>query len=420
MDARTLPPVVERFLRYVRIDTRADRDSDSTPSTDKQKDLSRLLGEELAALGVADAAMDEHGVVYGHLPAVGAGEDAPALALVAHVDTSPDEPGGPVVPVIHREYGGGVVELPGDPSVRLDPERSPALADHVGHHLITSDGTTLLGSDDKAGVAIIMQAVEDLLAAPSRPRPPLAICFTVDEEVGRGVDHLDYARLGAEVAYTIDGGAVGTFSFETFHAAEARLRVAGVNVHPGYAKGVMVNALTILAEILQGLPESERPERTSGREGYLCPYESSATISEANVRILLRDFEEEGMARRKALVTALVETARVRHPKATIELQLVDQYKNMRSYIEAKDPRAVSFAFAAAKELGIELVSELVRGGTDGSRMSEAGLPTPNVFTGGHDFHSRFEWNTVQNLEAALAYVEALVTYWGEHGAQDA
>jgi tripeptide aminopeptidase len=420
MDARTLPPVVERFLRYVRIDTRADRDSDSTPSTDKQKDLSRLLGEELAALGVADAAMDEHGVVYGHLPAVGAGEDAPALALVAHVDTSPDEPGGPVVPVIHREYGGGVVELPGDPSVRLDPERSPALADHVGHHLITSDGTTLLGSDDKAGVAIIMQAVEDLLAAPSRPRPPLAICFTVDEEVGRGVDHLDYARLGAEVAYTVDGGAVGTFSFETFHAVEARLRVAGVNVHPGYAKGVMVNALTILAEILQGLPESERPERTSGREGYLCPYESSATISEANVRILLRDFEEEGMARRKALVTALVETARVRHPKATIELQLVDQYKNMRSYIEAKDPRAVSFAFAAAKELGIELVSELVRGGTDGSRMSEAGLPTPNVFTGGHDFHSRFEWNTVQNLEAALAYVEALVTYWGEHGAQDA
>jgi len=416
MDARTLPPVVERFLRYVRIDTRADRDSDATPSSAKQKDLSRLLAEELAALGVEDAAMDEHGVVYGRLPALGAGEAAPTLALVAHVDTSPDEPGGPVVPVIHWDYDGGVVELPGDPAVRLDPERSPALADHVGHHLVTGDGTTLLGSDDKAGVAIIMQAVENLLADGARPRPPLAVCFTVDEEIGRGVDHLDYDRLGAEVAYTVDGGAVGTFSFETFHAAEARIRVRGTNVHPGYAKDIMVNALTIVAEILQGLPESERPESTSGREGYFCPYESSATISEANVRILLRDFEEKGMARRRALVTSLVEAARLRHPKATIELELVDQYKNMRSYIEEKDSRAVSFAFAAAEELGIELESELVRGGTDGSRMSEAGLPTPNVFTGGHDFHSRFEWNTVQNLEAALAYVEALVTYWGEHG----
>lgn len=418
MGARTLPPVVERFLRYVRIDTRADRDSDSTPSTEKQKDLSRLLAEELAALGVEDAAMDEHGYVYGHLPAVGRGADAPALALVAHVDTAPDEPGGPVVPVIHWDYDGGVVELPGDPSVRLDPQRSSALADHVGHHLITGDGTTLLGSDDKAGVAIILQAVADLLTDGSRARPPLAICFTVDEEIGRGVDHLDYARLGAEVAYTVDGGAVGRLSFETFHAAEARLRVRGVNVHPGYAKHVMVNALTIQAEILQGLPESERPETTAGREGYFCPYEASATISEASARILLRDFEEQGMVRRKALLTALVEAARLRHPQATIELELVDQYKNMRSYIEAKDPRAVSFAFAAAEELGIPLEPELVRGGTDGSRMSEAGLPTPNVFTGGHDFHSRFEWNTVQNLEAALAYVEALVGYWGEHGGE--
>lgn len=417
MADRTLPPVVERFLRYVRIDTRADRDSDTTPSSAKQKDLSRLLAGELAALGVEGAEMDELGYVYGRLPGVGAGEDGPVLALVAHVDTSPDEPGGPVVPVIHWEYDGGVVELPGDPSVRLDPARSPALADHVGHHVITGDGTTLLGSDDKAGVAIVMQTVEDLLADGSRPRPPLAICFTVDEEIGRGVDHLDYERLGAEVAYTIDGGAVGRVSFETFHAAEARLTVRGTNVHPGYAKDVMVNALTILAEILQGLPDAERPETTADREGYFCPYEASATVSESTARVLLRDFEEEGMERRKALVRALVEAARIRHPKARIELDLVDQYKNMRSYIEAKDPRAVSFAFAAAEELGIPLESELVRGGTDGSRMSEAGLPTPNVFTGGHDFHSRFEWNTVQNLDAALAYVEALVGYWGEHGA---
>jgi tripeptide aminopeptidase len=418
MTEARLPPVVDRFLRYVRIDTQADRDSDATPSSARQKDLSRLLAAELTALGVEGTAMDDRGYVYGRLPAVGTGAGAPCLGLLAHVDTAPDEPGGPVVPVIHWNYDGGVVELPGDPAVRLDPARSPALGDHAGHHLITGDGTTLLGSDDKAGVAIIMQAVEDLLADPSRPRPPLSVCFTVDEEIGRGVDHLDRQRLGAEVAYTVDGGAVGTFSFETFHAAEARIRVRGVNVHPGYAKDVLVNALTILAEVLQGLPESERPESTAGREGYFCPYESTASISEASVRILLRDFEVEGMARRKALVAALVEAARLRHPQALVELELVDQYKNMRSYIEEKDPRAISFAFAAAEELGIELESELVRGGTDGSRLSEAGLPTPNVFTGGHDFHSRFEWNSVQNLEAALAYVEALVAYWGEHGAE--
>jgi len=417
MDAHLdLPDVVERFLRYVGIDTEADRESAATPSSEKQKDLSRLLVEELLELGVEGAAMDDHGYVYAGLAPSPGAESAPVLALVAHVDTSPDAPGGPVVPQIHQDYEGAVIELSGDPSVRLDPERSPELLNHIGHDLITSDGTTLLGSDDKAGVAIIMQTVADLLARSDHPRPPLRVCFTVDEEIGRGVDKLDLDRLGAQVAYTIDGGGVGTFSFETFNAAEAVLRVKGVGVHPGYAKDVMANATTIVAEMLAGLPASETPETTSDREGYFCAHYFQGDVTAAEARILLRDFTGDGLERRKQLVEQLAAAAATRHPRAQVMVEITDNYRNMREYIEQTDPRAISFAFAAAEALGVQLEEELVRGGTDGSRLSELGLPTPNVFTGGHDFHSRFEWNTVQNLESALAYVKGLVGYWAENG----
>ena len=418
-ESSDLPGVVERFLRYVRIDTQSDRDSETTPSTERQKELSRLLADELRALGLADAGMDEYGYVYATLPSTLPEEEAaatPVLALLAHVDTAQDEPGGPVAPLIHRDYDGSPITLPGDPSVTLDPARSPALLEHVGHDLITSDGTTLLGSDDKAGCAVIVQAVENLLAEPAIPRPPMRICFTVDEEIGRGVDKLDLERLGADVAYTIDGSGTGTLSYETFNAAQAVIEVAGVNVHPGYAKDVMANAAAILAGLVSRLPAGEAPETTADREGYYCLLESSGSISRARAKILLRDFTGEGLERRKALVEALAAEARAEHPRATIDLEITDQYKNMKSYIEATDPRAVSFAFAAAEALGIELRTELVRGGTDGSRLSEMGLPTPNVFNGGHDYHSRFEWNTVQNLEASLAYVERLVRHWAEHG----
>jgi len=414
-----LPPVVERFLRYVQIDTEADRDAHSTPSSEKQKDLSRLLAEELQGLGLDDAAMDDFGYVYASLPAApAAAAAAPNLALVAHVDTSPDAPGGPVKPLIHQDYDGSVIELPGDPSIKLDPAQSPELLSHLGHDLISSDGTTLLGSDDKAGVAIIMQTVEDLLADPELPRPALKICFTVDEEVGRGVDELDLARLDAQVAYTIDGGGVGTFSFETFNAAAAVIKVRGVGVHPGYAKDVMANATTIAGEIIAALPSHEAPETTSDREGYFCPYQVHADITAAEIHFLLRDFTGDGLDRRKRLLQQVVDAAGTRHPRAEITLEITDNYRNMREYIEQTDPRAISFAFAAAEAMGVELVEELVRGGTDGSRLSEMGLPTPNVFTGGHDFHSRFEWNTVQNLVAALSYVKGLVAYWAEHGGE--
>lgn len=414
-----LPGVVQRFLRYVVIDTQSDRDSPRTPSTERQKDLSRRLTEELLALGLDDAEMDEYGYVYATLPSTLPEDEAaetPVLCLVAHVDTSQDEPGGPVKPMIHQGYDGGIVQLPEGPSVTLDPARSPALSEHVGHDLITSDGSTLLGSDDKAGCAVILQAVEDLLADPSTPRPPTRICFTVDEEIGRGVDKLDLERLAADVAYTIDGSGTGTLSYETFNAAQAVIEVTGVNVHPGYAKDVMANASTILAAILNRLPADESPETTEDREGYFCPIEMEGTVSSARTKMLLRDFTSEGLERRKQLVESLAAEAREAHPRATIEVEITDQYKNMKDYIEAKDPRAVSFAFAAAEEMGIDLETELVRGGTDGSRLSEMGLPTPNVFNGGYDYHSRFEWNTVQNLEASLAYVKQLVRYWAEHG----
>lgn len=417
MSQDNLPAVAERFLRYVQIDTRSDPESASTPSTECQKDLSRLLTDELREMGL-DAAMDDYGYVFAHLDASpGVAETTPVVGFVAHVDTSPEEPGGPVKPMVHRSYGGGVVTLPGDSSVTLDPARSPALALHVGHDLITSDGTTLLGSDDKAGVAIIMQLVADLLADPDHPKPPLAICFTVDEEIGRGVDALDLKRFGAQLAYTVDGGPIGAIDTETFNAAEATIMIEGVNVHPGTAKDVMANAGAILMEILSGLPVSEAPETTSGREGYFCPYRFEGKIGGAEARILLRDFTDTGMERRKKLVEELAAAARTRHPRAKIQVRISDTYKNMRSYIEEIEPRAKTFALAAGASLGMELREESVRGGTDGSKLSERGIPTPNIFTGGYDYHSRFEWNTVQNLETSLAYAKALTRYWAENGA---
>jgi len=411
-----LPPVVRRFVQYVQIDTQSDPDAETTPSTKKQLDLSRLLFSQLEDLGL-DAHLDEHGYVYATIPStLDDGAAIPTLGLVAHVDTSPDEPGGPVQPFIHTDYQGDVIALPGDPSVTLDPDRQPALSDHVGHDLITSDGTTLLGSDDKAGVAVLMQLAE-MLTDDDTPRPEIRLLFTVDEEIGRGVDKLDRERFGADVAYTVDGGGVGGIYAETFNAAEAVVTVEGVTVHPGYAKDIMVNAVRVLAELIAALPADEGPATTEDRAGYFYPHKiTHGETGRAAVKILLRDFEDDGMARRKALVQRLADEAVERH-SARVSVEINDSYQNMLRYIEASDPRTVSFAEAAARAIGIEPERRLVRGGTDGARLSEQGIPTPNLFTGGHDFHSRFEWNTVQNLQTSLDFVRALVRHWGEHGA---
>ncbi len=413
----SVPQVARRLLHYVQIDTTADPTSTSVPSSPGQLDLGRLLVSELKELGVDNAEIDDYGYVYASLPA-SEGVRAPAVALLAHLDTSPDAPGANVRPQIHPNYDGGIIALPGDPSKRLDPSERPALLNHIGHDLITSDGTTLLCSDDKAGIAVIMQLVADLRHSRT-PRPEIRICFTVDEEIGRGVDHMDLDRLGADVAYTIDGSGRDTISCETFNAAEAIVRVYGRTVHPGYAKDKMVNALRIVSEFIAGLPRDEAPETTSGREGYLHPHSlEDARVDHAELLILLRDFSAEGLRQKKDLIHETARRLRSEFPTSIIEVDIQDRYKNMKEYIDDICPQVRTFALAAAEEMGNPLKEMPVRGGTDGARLSELGLPTPNIFNGGHDYHSVLEWNSVQNLERSVAYLKHLMTYWAVHGSQ--
>jgi tripeptide aminopeptidase len=408
-------PVVRRFLRYVRINTRSDPHSDATPSTDVQKELGRLLADELSAVGFPEVEMDACGYVHATIPAESS-TSATRVGLLAHMDTAPDEP-GTVTPYVHFNYDGRKITLPGNADVHLDPCERPDLLRHIGEDLITSDGTSLLGSDDKAGIAVLVQLAADLAADSSEPRPELRLCFTVDEEIGRGVDKLDLERFGADVAYTIDGGGLDALYTETFSAAEAVLDIQGINVHPGYAHGVMVNAVRILSECLSKLPPDEAPETTSGRAGYIHPHLiETSNPSHARASLILRDFTTEGLRRRKDFLASIVAWAQSAYPRAGISLEVQDQYRNMRTYIEATDPRVISFAHHAAARLDMTLEERLVRGGTDGARLSEMGIPTPNIFNGGHDFHSRFEWNTAQSLERSLLFVKALVRYWAGHG----
>lgn len=409
-----LPPVVERFLRYVQIDTQSDPLSETVPSTEKQKDLANLLVDELQELGLKDAMMDKYGYVFATIPSSPGMPQSPTLGLLAHMDTSPDESGKNVRPIIHSNYDGTCLTLPGDPSVTLDPKVQPALLEHIGHDIITSDGTTLLGSDDKAGVAILMQIAQDLLQGEMRARPTIRLCFTIDEEIGRGVDHLDLDVLGADIAYTIDGSGTDTLFTETFNAVEATITVQGVMVHPGYAKGIMANSVRILSEIIATLPTHESPEHTDDREGYIHPHTfSHSDASMAKSTLILRDFTSEGMESKRMYLESLIQFFRIKHPKASITLEFKEQYRNMLSYIKDKDPRTVDLAHKAAKSMGIQLEECVIRGGTDGARLSELGIPTPNIFNGGYDYHSKFEWNTVQNLSASLDYLKHLVYQWG-------
>ena len=402
-----LPLVAERFCRYARVHTTSAPDSKTTPSTPRQLDLCRLLVSELHAMGVADADLCASGVVYATVP--GTAPRAPTVALCAHVDTSPDAPGEGVRPLVHERWDGEAFALPG--GIVLDPATDPDLAAHAGHDLITSDGTTLLGSDDKAGVAVVMQLARDLVGTDA-PRPALRLLFTPDEEIGRGADPVDLARLGADVGYTLDGSGVDRLNAETFNAAEAVVTVEGVGVHPGYATGILVNALRVAAHVVALLPRGEAPETTEGRAGYLHPHALTGDAERACLRVLVRDFEAAGMERLAGLVRDAAAEAHALYPGSRVSVQTTESYRNMRSYIDAVDPRAVTVALEAARSMGVEMTLEAVRGGTDGARLSERGLPTPNVFTGGHRFHSRGEWNTVQNLERSLAYTHALVRAW--------
>ena len=413
--ARELAPdALERFLRYVRIDTQSDPRSDTFPSTAKQLDLSRLLVAELRAMGLEDAELDEHGYVFASLPARG-GEGRPTVGLVAHVDTSPEVSGTGVRPHVTR-YGGGELPLPGDPSQVLSPDDAPELEHHVGHDLVTSDGTTLLGADDKGGVAEIMAAAAYLARHPELERGNVSIAFTPDEEIGLGAEHFDLDRFGAEVAYTLDGSTSGEVQDETFSALAVRVIFRGRGIHPGSAKGRLVNAVKLASAFVESLPRDRlSPETTEEREGFVHPMRIEGDIETCTVGLILRDFDEDELAGHEALVRRLADEAAARDERAAVEVEVSRTYSNMKVFLR-EHPRAVAAAREAVRRAGLEPTSSVIRGGTDGARLSERGLPTPNLFTGGHGYHSLREWICVQDMGAAAATIVHLVQIWSERG----
>jgi tripeptide aminopeptidase len=412
--------VVERFVRYARIDTQSVRDRAGSPSTPGQLVLGRVLVDELRDLGLANAGIDANGYVTATLPASGGGAGAPAagtdggeppvIGLLAHVDVSPDAPGAGVEPIVHRDYDGGVIRLPRAGTV-LDPLAMPELRGKEGEDLVTSSGDTLLGADDKAGVAEIMGAVGYLAQHPEIRRPTLRIGFLPDEEVGMGPELFDVGGFGARCAYTLDGSSIGELQDESFSAVEMRLRIVGVEVHPGWATGKMVNAGRMAARVVAGLPASVTPEATSGREGFIHVYELGATAGEAEIRAIVRDFDDDLLADHVRLVRELAEAVVGEDPRASVEIEVIPQYPNMRRFIEGF-PEVVEKAEAAIRAEGIEVIRRPIRGGTDGSRLSAMGLPTPNIFAGGHEFHSVREWVSVRDMAAAAAVIVRLAEEW--------
>ncbi len=400
--------LLERFLRYTRVDTQSARDRTRSPSTPGQLELGRILAGELRAIGLQDAELDEHGYVTATLPGA---EQAPVVGLVAHVDTSPDAPGAGVEPLVHRAYDGGVVELPRGGTV-LDPASMPELTAKAGHDLVTSSGDTLLGADDKAGVAEIMAAVAHLAAHPELPRPTVRVCFTPDEEIGEGATLFDLDRFGARCAYTVDGSEVGELQDETFSAAEVRVRITGVDVHPGFATGKLVHAGRLAARVVAALPADRlTPETTSGREGFLHVVRLEGTAARGEVDLIARDFDDDLLAEHVALVRRTAEAVVAPEPRARLEVEVREQYPNMRRFLDAA-PDVVEAAVEAIRAEGLEPVRTLIRGGTDGSRLSAMGLPTPNLFTGGHEYHSVREWASLQDMAAAAATLVRLAEVW--------
>jgi tripeptide aminopeptidase len=402
------PDLLERFQRYVRVDTQSRRDREGSPSTPGQLDLGRMLVDELHTIGILHAALDEHGYVYATLEGP---EGAPVIGLLAHMDVSPDAPGAGVEPLVHAAYDGGRIELPREGTV-LDPEEMPVLAGKAGHDIVTSSGDTLLGADDKAGVAEIMAAVAHLAANPELPRPTLRIGFTPDEEIGEGATLFDVERFGARCAYTLDGSQPGELQDETFSAVEVSLIVHGVDIHPGWAAGKLVNAARLAGRILAELPADRlTPETTSGRDGFIHPYEVSGSAGRAVVRAIVRDFDDDLLHEHVALLTRTATEVVAAEPRARLDIKVKPQYLNMRRHIEAV-PEVVERAEQAIRAEGLQVVREPIRGGTDGSNLSARGLPTPNLFTGGHEYHSVREWASVQDMASAAAVIVRLAEAW--------
>jgi tripeptide aminopeptidase len=405
--------VLARFTRYVKIDTASEEGAESYPSTAKQLDLARVLLEELRGFGLADARLDEHGYVMATLPAT-PGVTAPAIGLIAHMDTSPEANGANVEPHIWRNYGGGAITLPADSRQTLSPADTPALADHIGHDLVTSDGTTLLGADDKGGAAAIMAAVDHLRRHPEIAHGAIKIGFTPDEEIGQGTRYFDTKAFGAEVAYTIDGYCAAEIEDETFSAAGATVTIHGHNTHPGKAKGKLVNSIKLAAQLLAKLPPTSlSPETTEDREGYVHPMAIEGGVERTTLRLILRDFDARLLAEHEALLRRAAAEVSASEPRAEIEVTVTQSYKNMKEYLK-DHPRALEAADEAVRRAGLTPKRAIIRGGTDGARLSEAGLPTPNLSGGSHDAHSVREWTTVQDLANNAATLVHLAQVWAE------
>lgn len=410
--------VLDRFLRYVKIDTQSDENSQSYPSTAKQFDLLHLLLKELNELGLSDASIDTYGYVSATLPSNIPDSDAaygrtPVVGFIAHVDTSPSASGANVQPQIIEAYAGGDIVLPADPTIVLTVAENPELAHNIGRTIITTDGTTLLGADDKAGIAIIMTAMQTLINTPSLMHGDIRIGFTPDEEVGAGTKFFDVQKFNAQFAYTVDGDTPGELNKETFSADSATIIVHGRNIHPGSAKNIMVNSLRAMAEIIVRLPKDMAPETTEGYEPYIHPHTIDGEEAKTTLKFLLRDFKDEGLIVQKKMLEKIISDVQPLFPKAGFELIITESYRNMRTGLE-KDARVTDYLWEATARAGLEPKWFPIRGGTDGSRLTALGLPTPNIFTGGQNYHSQNEWVALDGMLQSVDTVVHLVQIWVE------
>ncbi len=403
--------LLDRFVRYAQHDTQADERSTTYPSTPGQLVLGKLLRDELVAMGLADARQTEHGIVHATIPS-NVPEKVPTIAFVAHVDTSPEFSGKGVKPQVIRNYPGGDIVLPGDPTKVIRVADSPELNALVGKTIITTDGTTLLGADDKAGVAVIMELAKTLVENPAIPHGTVKVCFTCDEEIGKGVAHLTPEDLGADAAYTLDGAGTGEIEAETFSADKATVTITGINIHPAIARGRMVNAVRLAAKFLDRLPQQRlTPETTADRDGFLHPYMIEGGVPKTTIHILLRDFETAKLDEEAEILRIIAKQLETEFPGATIEVDVRKQYRNMRDGMH-REPRAVPMAIEAIRRAGLEPRQTIIRGGTDGSRLTELGLPTPNLSTGEHNLHSPLEWTCLEEMATNVRVLVELVKLW--------
>lgn len=407
---------VERFLDYVKTDTQSSEDSTTYPSTPGQLVLLEQLRDELLELGLDDVTMDEYGYVFATVPATSNKTGIPVIGFIAHVDTSPEMSGAGVKAIFHRNYDGGELAFPDDPSTVISPADNPQLAEQVGNDIITASGTTLLGADNKAGVAEIMAAVEYLLAHPEIAHGAIRIGFTPDEEVGQGTKYFDVERFGAYCAYTMDGETLGELQVETFSADAITVTFHGFNTHPGFAKGKMVNAIKVAADFITRLPrDTKSPETTEAYEGFVHPYVMDAGVEQTSVKLLVRDFTTANLQELEQLVETLAQQTVSAHPGSSVSIEVEESYRNMKEVLD-RHPDVVEKALEAIRRAGLEPRVEPIRGGTDGSRLSFMGLPTPNIFAGEHNFHSRFEWISTSDMHQAVDVIIELCRVWEESG----